>query len=154
MVRLWLIPFTLEWVPDRATFRRERISHDSSMQCVFAAFATFSTRTVCTGRQATSSRVQRQRVHLLGTVRGHAVSPGGAFELAARGLPGAGWMRIATEASGHQHRTEEIDPCVAGHDPACRPSYDGFILKPEKSEVVERSAQAHVDVVGGRVAQS
>src|ERR1017187_2255155 len=29
------------------------------MQCVLAAFATFSTRTVRSGRQATSSRVQR-----------------------------------------------------------------------------------------------
>src|ERR1039457_7057027 len=109
MVWLGLIPFSLEWVPDRTTFRRERISHDSSMQCVFAAFATFSTRTVRTGCQATSSRVQCQRVNLLGTVRGHAVLPGGAFELAARGLPGAGWMRIAAEASGHQHRPEEIN---------------------------------------------
>src|ERR1035441_6144927 len=79
------------------------------MQCVFAAFATFSTRAFRTGCQATSSRVQRQGVHLLGTVRGYAVLPGGAYELAARSLPWAGRMRIAVEASGHQHRAEEIN---------------------------------------------
>ena len=26
---------------------------------------------------------------------------------------------------------------VAGHDPACRPGYDGFILEPEESEVID-----------------
>ncbi len=80
------------------------------MQCLLAAFATSFTRTVRPGCQTTSSRVRRQGVHVLGAVRGHAVLPGGAFELAARSLPGAGWMRIAAEASGHRHRAEEIDP--------------------------------------------
>jgi len=38
--------------------------------------------------------------------------PDGAFELAARSLHGTGRLRIAAQASGHQHRTEEIDPGV------------------------------------------
>ena len=79
------------------------------MRCLLAAFATISTRTVRTGCQATSSRVQCQGVHLLGTVHGYAVLPGGAFELTTRSLSGAGRMRIAAGASGHQQRAEEID---------------------------------------------
>src|ERR1039458_7276181 len=77
------------------------------MQCVLAAFATFSTRTVRTGCQATSSRVQRrgphgqvfvrgverQGVHLLGKVCGHAVLPGSAYEFAARSLPSSPWQK-------------------------------------------------------------
>src|ERR1019366_580644 len=88
-----LIPVTLKWVPDRTTDRGERISHDSSMQCLLAAFATFSTRAVRKCCQTTSSRVQRQGVHLLGTVCGHAVLPGGAFEFAARSLPSSPWQK-------------------------------------------------------------
>ena len=34
---------------------------------------------------------------------------------------------------------------VAGHDPACRPGDDGFILKPEESEVVDALWKIRLD---------
>src|SRR6266700_266106 len=113
-----LIPVTLEWVPDRTTDRDERISHDTSMQCLLAAFATFSTRTVRRCCQTTSRRVQRKGVHLLGAVCGHAVLPGGTFELAAGSLPGVGRLRIAAEASWHQFGAEEVDPGLCQRQPS------------------------------------
>ena len=79
------------------------------MQRVFAAFATVFARAIRPGSQAAPSRAQRQGVHLLGAVRSHAVLPGGAFELAARSLHGAGRLRIPAEASGPQRHAEEID---------------------------------------------
>src|SRR6202034_734531 len=87
------------------------------MQCLLAAFATFSTWTVRKCCQTTSSRVQRQGVHQLGTVCGHAVLPGSAYEFAARSLPGVGRLRIASEASGHQLCAEEIDPGLCQRQP-------------------------------------
>ena len=54
---------------------------------------------------------------LLGTVCGHAVLPGSAYEFAARILPGVGWLQIASEASGYQNRAEEIDPGFCQRQP-------------------------------------
>src|SRR5690348_7784250 len=34
---------------------------------------------------------------------------------------------------------------VAGHDPACRPGHDGFILEPEESEVVDAFRKIWLD---------
>src|ERR1039458_5833220 len=34
---------------------------------------------------------------------------------------------------------------VAGHDPACRPGHDGFILEPEESEVVDALWKIRLD---------
>src|SRR5204863_519332 len=34
---------------------------------------------------------------------------------------------------------------VAGHDPACRPGHDGFILKPKESKVVDALRKIRLD---------
>src|SRR3954451_2206657 len=34
---------------------------------------------------------------------------------------------------------------VAGHNPACRPGHDGFILKPQESEVVDALRKIRLD---------
>src|SRR5947207_3989189 len=34
---------------------------------------------------------------------------------------------------------------VAGHDPACRPGHNGFILKPQESEVIDALRKIRLD---------
>jgi len=61
------------------------------MKSFLAAFATYSTRTVRTGCQAISSRVQCLGAQMLGTVRGQGTLAGGPFrQIALTGLDEVG----------------------------------------------------------------
>jgi hypothetical protein len=62
--------------------------------------------------------LQRQGAQQLGAVCGHAILPDGAFELTPRSMLGTSQLRIAAEASWHQHNAEEID---LAYDNANRP---------------------------------
>jgi hypothetical protein len=71
---------------------KEKTSHESSMQRIFADITTIFPWGIRAGGEKTQGGAARQGVHLLGPVRGHAVLPGGADEIAAGSLHGVGQL--------------------------------------------------------------
>src|SRR6266849_4851960 len=84
---------------------------------------------------------------------GRLAAGGFSFVANSPGGPPEGRSRRRLRTHGPQtlismdllHFLSDRDRGVPGHDPACRPGHDGFILEPQESEVVDALGEVWLD---------